>query len=70
MLRCSSLAILMYAQDYDEKFPAPFTVTTINATDYLNNWAADQIGGTNSPLPAGTTVPGLLQSYIKSNQLV
>jgi len=65
-----ALAVLMYAQDYDEKFPTPFSIATVNGTAYLANWAANQTGGTNSTLPVGTTVPGLLQAYIKSDQLV
>jgi prepilin-type N-terminal cleavage/methylation domain-containing protein/prepilin-type processing-associated H-X9-DG protein len=65
-----SLAALMYAQDYDEMMPIAFGVANINNNFYIQNWAADQIGGSNSPLAAGITVPGLMQSYIKNNQLI
>jgi len=61
------LALLGYIQDYDEKFPAVGGVVTVNAVAYVQNWAVDQIGGSNSPAPAGTTIPSLISSYVKNN---
>ena len=68
-----SLAALMYVQDYDEVFAPQFGIATIGGVDYVQNWGADQIGGQTAPttlIPAGVTVPGLMQAYIKNNQLL
>lgn len=57
------LAVLMYVQDYDEVFPLAYGITPKGSTAYVQNWAADY------PTVDGT-VPGLMQSYIKNNQII
>lgn len=66
------LAFLGYIQDYDEKFPPVAGVATVNNVQYIQNWAVDQIGGTNvatATVPSGVTVPSLIGSYVKNNQI-
>jgi prepilin-type N-terminal cleavage/methylation domain-containing protein/prepilin-type processing-associated H-X9-DG protein len=60
------LALLMYAQDYDEQLPGHAGLVNINGTDYVQNWAIDQ---QNPLVPAGVTVPSLIGAYIKNNQI-
>jgi len=61
------LAFLQYIQDYDEKYPPVVGQQTVGATTYAANWGIDLVGGSNSALAAGVTVPSLIGSYVKSN---
>lgn len=66
------LAMLMYTQDYDEMFPPVVGATTVNNTLYAQHWGVDLTGGVNADtaaIPAGVTVPGITQSYIKNAQI-
>src|SRR5688500_3150797 len=65
-------AMLMYTQDYDEAFPPVVGATTIGNTLYTQHWGVDLVGGVNTStavVPAGVTVPGITQSYIKNAQI-
>jgi prepilin-type N-terminal cleavage/methylation domain-containing protein/prepilin-type processing-associated H-X9-DG protein len=66
-------AIMMYTQDYDEAFPVAVGTVQVGAAVFPQHWSADLIGGVNVPIaivPAGVTVPSLLNPYIKNAQLV
>jgi prepilin-type N-terminal cleavage/methylation domain-containing protein/prepilin-type processing-associated H-X9-DG protein len=66
------LAFMQYIQDYDEALPPVAGTYVFNNTTYLAHWGVDLIGGTNVPtatVPAGVTVPSLIGSYIKNNQI-
>ena len=64
------LAFLAYIQDYDEKFPPVASTALVNNVSYVNNWGVDLIGASNSNLASGLTVPSLLSSYTKNNQIM
>lgn len=63
------LAFLQYINDYDERYPPIAGAAVVNNTTYLAHWGVDLIGGTNSNLPAGVTVPSLIGPYVKNNQI-
>jgi prepilin-type N-terminal cleavage/methylation domain-containing protein/prepilin-type processing-associated H-X9-DG protein len=66
------LAFMQYIQDYDEMLPPVAGTYVANNTSYMSHWGVDLIGGTNAPtasIPAGVTVPSLIGSYIKNNQI-
>lgn len=57
-----ALAFLSYTQDYDEKFPPVIGQATVGTSVYNAHWGADYLTATSG----GSTVPGLLQPYIKN----
>jgi prepilin-type N-terminal cleavage/methylation domain-containing protein/prepilin-type processing-associated H-X9-DG protein len=58
------LALIQYTQDYDEKFPP---VAGIGVGSDNNQYTTDW--GTSWYPKTGVTVPGLIQSYMKNNQV-
>ncbi|MDX1934052.1 MAG: DUF1559 domain-containing protein [Capsulimonadales bacterium] len=70
-----ALGMIQYVQDYDEILPPAFGLTLVGnpPTAFPQNWVADGIGGINAPvatIPAGLIVPGLIQPYIRNNQVI
>jgi len=59
-----ALAFLQYLQDYDEKFPPVYSVVTVGASTYNQHWGVDYQPAT------GVTVPGILQPYMKNNDVM
>ncbi|MBB6049837.1 prepilin-type N-terminal cleavage/methylation domain-containing protein [Armatimonas rosea] len=67
------LALMQYIQDYDEAYPLAVGTLVTGAVVRPQHWGADLIGGVNVPVtivPAGVTVPSLLNPYIKNGQLI
>jgi prepilin-type N-terminal cleavage/methylation domain-containing protein/prepilin-type processing-associated H-X9-DG protein len=66
------LAFMQYIQDDDEALPPIAGTHAVNNATYLAHWGVDLIGGTNAPttsVPAGVTVPSLIGSYVRNNQI-
>jgi prepilin-type N-terminal cleavage/methylation domain-containing protein/prepilin-type processing-associated H-X9-DG protein len=59
-----SLGFLQYIQDYDEKFPP---IYGIDSSGRYQHWGVDYYDQSTSP---AQIVPGILQSYIKSDSLM
>jgi prepilin-type N-terminal cleavage/methylation domain-containing protein/prepilin-type processing-associated H-X9-DG protein len=65
-------AMMMYIQDSDEQLPPVAGTVSVNNTTYAEHWGVDLIGGVNvntGIVPSGVIVPGILQSYIKNQQI-
>ena len=65
--------IMMYVQDYDESMPLAVGSVTNGATTFASNWGISLIGGTNvapAIVPAGVTVPSIIDAYLKNNQIL
>ena len=67
------LAFMQYIQDYDEVFPVAVGSFITGTVVRPQHWGADLIGGVNVPIaivPAGITVPSLMNPYIKNGQII
>ena len=65
-------AMMMYVQDSDEQLPPVSGTATVGTVTYAQHWGVNLIGGENvspSLVPAGVVVPGIIQPYIKNQQI-
>ncbi len=57
------IALLSYAQDYDDRLPPAAGSDIVDGKTVRTNWAID------IPLPGGGVAPGVIQAYIKNNTI-